>query len=207
VPVKHIRSSNNSTEYASDLFCYRVDVSDARFQKGEKIDVGAIVINQGAVPAENFSVSLLVDDKEKDSRIIQSLAPGEKISVNFTWRSNSEGEQMIEVFVDSKGDVFETDENNNIDGLLIEVFSVSSPPYILIIILSVGYITGIFYILYAIFSVKKVMMKLTCLWMNLMRKTRNYKLYNDIITIIHTISQSRTIRCRSKEREISWTKK
>jgi len=111
---------------APDLFVVRIDVSDRKPQKGEKIDVGTIIENLGWVPARNFTVSLLIDDEEEKSTIIEYLAPGEKIPLNFTWKANSEGEHLIKVFVDREQWIYETDETNNYEEILVNVHA--GPP-------------------------------------------------------------------------------
>ena len=123
---------------APDLVVISVEVSDSNPEKGEKIDVGALIENQGAVAAENFAVTLLIDDKEVESTEILFLGPGEETSVNFTWKAGSEGERTIEVYADKDNTTAEMKYDNNVDDILVTVKDTTNYiPLIIVIVLIV----------------------------------------------------------------------
>ena len=123
---------------APDLFLVKVDVSDAKPQKGEKIDVGALIKNQGGVSAMDFTVTLLIDDKKEQTSEKMSLEPGEEITVNFTWKAGPEGEHTIKVFADYENTTSETHEDNNEAETLVTVSdSTNYVPLIIVIVLIV----------------------------------------------------------------------
>jgi len=123
---------------APDLVVLSVDVSDSNPQKGEKIDIGALIKNQGGVAAMKFDVTLLVNGKVKESIEIAELTPGEETSVNFTWKAGSKGDYNITVYADHDEIRSETVETNNWDEILVSADdSTNYIPLIIVIVLIV----------------------------------------------------------------------
>ena len=92
--------------------------------EGEKIEVRVKVKNIGAVKAQYFSVSLLVDDEVVEKKGVGSLVSGEVKNVSFEWKPalfSGRGKHYISVKVDQDDEIGEYEKWNNFGYLSVEV--------------------------------------------------------------------------------------
>ncbi len=146
--------SNNSvlsihtlTITAPDLIVSKLDLSDLQPSQGEKVEITATIRNDGGSNANNFTVSLLIDDVKVDTSEIRVLlfAGGEWV-VNFTWEAEG-GPHEIKVFVDHNNVVAEQEEDNNDKKVQVEVTEDSSYQALIIVILLIVIAIVVFIVL------------------------------------------------------------
>lgn len=124
---------------AADLTVTQISLSDKKPEKGETIDVGAIVKNIGSADVtESFDIALLADGKKvKSITYSDGLSYGEEYTVNFTWKAEK-GVTMLKIVVDEKGGIAEESEDNNGEEHVIEVQDEGLPiPLIVVSVLIV----------------------------------------------------------------------
>jgi len=95
-----------------DLYI-REEITSTSMSVGKIASFTAHVENKGDLVADDVSVTLFVDNKEVDTRMLPRVDVGDRKLVTFVWPV-SEGKHNIKVAVDPENVIAETDENNNV---------------------------------------------------------------------------------------------
>ncbi len=94
-----------------DLLPTKIDYSPLGPITGTNVTINVTISEIGGVVANNFNVSLYIDDVYQAQNII-SIASNAENSTNFTWIATSELHE-IKIAVDSARQIVEDDEDNN----------------------------------------------------------------------------------------------
>lgn len=113
-----------------DLQVESVRIQPFRPVSADKITVHAILKNSGSEPVSNFYVSVNLYQSGKlvkqieDVPVLSELPrSGLGLSVPVEIGSFPEGEYKIEFYVDSRNQIIETSENNNVKSLALRVYA------------------------------------------------------------------------------------
>jgi len=108
-------------ENRPDLTIDEVYWSPSDIYVGDYVELFVNVENRGAVDADGFYVSIYVDDVLLQKEYVDGLAAKSLIELNFGWVADSAGTHKFKIIVDSYNDVDETNEDNNVKVVNIEV--------------------------------------------------------------------------------------
>jgi PGF-pre-PGF domain-containing protein len=100
-------------------------------EPGETVTITATVKNQGTTKSEDADLAYNIDGIGIGEREIPELDPGSSSQISETWTPSTEGTVNLLVWADSKDDVYESDEWNNVKTESIEVKKETYPDLII----------------------------------------------------------------------------
>ncbi|MEW5937663.1 MAG: CARDB domain-containing protein [Candidatus Thermoplasmatota archaeon] len=96
-------------------------------REGQTITIRALVHNVGRGAAENFYVTMVVDDAVYRNQTMGKIGPGDHAPVDFPWAPQT-GNYTVEIVADYTDLIVETNEDNNYASIQVMVHPRIVPP-------------------------------------------------------------------------------
>ncbi|HHF56699.1 MAG TPA: hypothetical protein ENL42_07325 [Thermoplasmatales archaeon] len=117
------------SQQTADVYIDGVSVSPEDIYAGDRVVVNVTVGNSGS-KADNIGIALFVDNRTDAvyEHVIDSLDEGEEKTIELYWYAQ-EGKHTLYIFADYNGKISESNEDNNIVSIEVDVKKPLYPPF------------------------------------------------------------------------------